>query len=79
MATIHSTDIDREAGLLRLTTFLAHSSGEWISSEWPVCQIIDIASAQRMGAALAPHAGSIVNSPHQRRARLPGNLQSHRT
>jgi hypothetical protein len=31
---------------------LAHSSGEWISSEWPVCQISDIASAQRVGAAL---------------------------
>src|SRR5216683_4448141 len=52
IATIQSTDIDREAGLLRLTTVLAHSSGEWISSEWPVCQISDIASAQRMGAAL---------------------------
>src|SRR5947199_969324 len=52
IATIQSTDIDKEAGLLRLTTILAHSSGEWISSEWPVCQISDIASAQRMGAAL---------------------------
>jgi hypothetical protein len=52
IATIQSTDIDREAGLLRLTTILAHSSGEWISSEWPVCQITDVASAQRMGAAL---------------------------
>jgi hypothetical protein len=41
-----------EAGLLRLTTVLAHSSGEWISSEWPVCQISDIVSARRMGAAL---------------------------
>src|SRR6516225_3473639 len=52
IATIQSTDIDKEAGLLRLTTILAHSSGEWISSEWPVCQITDIASVQRMGAAL---------------------------
>ena len=52
IATIQSTGIDKEAGLLRLTTILAHSSGEWISSEWPVCQIADIASAQRMGAAL---------------------------
>src|SRR6266478_877764 len=51
IATIQATDIDKEAGL-RLTTVLAHSSGEWISSEWPVCQISDIASAQRMGAAL---------------------------
>src|SRR5437899_1811412 len=52
IATIQSTEIDKEAGLLRLTTILAHSSAEWVSSEWPVCQISDIASAQRMGAAL---------------------------
>jgi ERF superfamily len=52
IATIQSTEIDKEAGLLRLTTILAHSSGEWVSSEWPVCQISDIASVQRMGAAL---------------------------
>jgi ERF superfamily len=52
IATIQSTEIDKEAGLLRLTTILAHSSGEWVSSEWPVCQITDISSAQRMGAAL---------------------------
>src|SRR6516165_7371189 len=52
IATIQSTEIDKEAGFLRLTTILAHSSGEWISSEWPVCQIADMASVQRMGAAL---------------------------
>src|SRR5512133_1086589 len=51
-ATIQTTAIDKDAGLLRLTTVLAHSSGEWISSEWPVCPIADMASAQRMGAAL---------------------------
>jgi hypothetical protein len=52
IATIQATEIDKEAGLLRLTTVLAHSSGEWISSDWPVCQISDIASVQRVGAAL---------------------------
>jgi ERF superfamily len=52
IATIQTTTIDKDAGLLRLTTVLAHSSGEWISSEWPVCAIADMASAQRMGAAL---------------------------
>src|SRR3981081_3513121 len=52
IATIQSTEIDKEGGLLRLTTILAHSSGEWVSSEWPVCPISNIASAQRMGAAL---------------------------
>src|SRR5260370_42691179 len=31
IATIQSTEIDKEAELLRLTTVLAHSSGEWIS------------------------------------------------
>src|SRR5689334_13618198 len=35
IATIQCTDIDKEAGLLRLTTILAHSSGEWVCSEWP--------------------------------------------
>src|SRR5215813_1188790 len=52
IATIQTTAIDKDAGLVRLTTVLAHSSGEWISSEWPVCAIDDIGSAQRMGAAL---------------------------
>ena len=52
IATIQSTDIDKDTGLLRLTTILAHSSGEWVSSEWPVCRIADVSSAQRMGAAL---------------------------
>jgi hypothetical protein len=52
IATIQTTAIDKESGLLRLTTVLAHSSGEWVSSEWPVCPIADVASAQRMGAAL---------------------------
>jgi hypothetical protein len=52
IATIQTTAIDKDAGILRLTTVLAHSSGEWISSEWPVCPIAEIASAQRMGAAL---------------------------
>src|SRR6516225_3351675 len=52
IATIQTTAIDKDAGLLHLTTILAHSSIEWISSEWPVCQITDIASAQRMEAAL---------------------------
>jgi ERF superfamily protein len=52
IATIQTTAIDQDAGLVRLTTVLVHSSGEWVSSEWPVCQMTDIASAQRMGAAL---------------------------
>src|SRR5436853_2247430 len=43
IATVQTTQIDHEAGLVRLTSVLAHSSGEWISSEWPVCPIADTA------------------------------------
>jgi hypothetical protein len=35
-----------------LTTTLAHASGEWIASDWPVCPIAETANPQRMGAAL---------------------------
>jgi hypothetical protein len=31
---------------------LAHASGEWISSDWPVCPISEMAAPHRMGAAL---------------------------
>ena len=31
---------------------LAHSSGEWMSSEWPVCAVSDTDAPHRMGAAL---------------------------
>ena len=31
---------------------LAHASGEWLSSDWPVCAIADTASPHLMGAAL---------------------------
>jgi ERF superfamily len=52
IATVQTTTIDQEAGLIRLTTMLAHSSGEWLSSEWPICAISETAVPQRMGAAL---------------------------
>ena len=52
IATVQTTAIDNDAGLIRLTTTLAHSSGEWLSSEWPVCAITETAAPRRMGAAL---------------------------
>ena len=52
IATVQTTAIDQEAGLIQLTTTLAHSSGEWLSSEWPVCAITETAAPRRMGAAL---------------------------
>ena len=52
IAAVQTTAIDTAAGLVRLTTVLAHASGEWISSEWPVCPVSETATPQRMGAAL---------------------------
>jgi hypothetical protein len=52
IATVQTTAIDQEAGLIRLTTVLAHASGEWVSSEWPVCPVGETAAPHKMGAAL---------------------------
>ena len=52
IATVQTTAIDQASGQIRLTTLLAHASGEWISSDWPVCPISETAAPHRMGAAL---------------------------
>jgi hypothetical protein len=52
IATVQSTAIDQAAGIVNLTTMLAHASGEWIASDWPVCPVAETANPQRMGAAL---------------------------
>jgi hypothetical protein len=52
IATVQTTAIDQTSGLINLTTVLAHSSGEWIASDWPVCAVADTATPHRMGAAL---------------------------
>jgi hypothetical protein len=52
IATVQTTSIDQTAGMVNLTTVLAHSSGEWIASDWPVCAIAETATPHRMGAAL---------------------------
>src|SRR5262249_38672937 len=52
IATVQTTAIDKDAGLIRLTTVLAHSSGEWVSSDWPVCPVGETAAPHKMGAAL---------------------------
>ena len=52
IATIQSTAIDRDSGTIKLTTTLAHASGEWIASDWPVCALAELPSPHRMGAAL---------------------------
>jgi len=52
IAVIQTTATDQATGMLNLTTLLAHASGEWIASQWPVCAIAEIANPHRMGAAL---------------------------
>jgi hypothetical protein len=52
IAVVQTTAIDPEAGVVRLTTMLAHASGEWPSSDWPVCALAETAAPHRMGAAL---------------------------
>jgi hypothetical protein len=52
IATLQTTAIDQTAGIVNLTTMLAHASGEWIASDWPVCSIAEMARPRRMGAAL---------------------------
>jgi hypothetical protein len=52
IATVQTTAIDKETGVVNLSTMLAHASGEWIASDWPVCAIAETANPQRMGAAL---------------------------
>jgi hypothetical protein len=52
IATVQTTRIDPDTGNIHLTTMLAHSSGEWISSDWPVCPAKDTEAPHRMGAAL---------------------------
>jgi ERF superfamily len=52
IATLQTTAIDQTAGMVNLTTMLAHASGEWIASDWPVCPVAETANPQRMGAAL---------------------------
>src|SRR5262245_12705323 len=52
IATVQTTAIDSAVGMVNLTTMLAHASGEWIASDWPVCPVAESANPHRMGAAL---------------------------
>ena len=52
IATVQATAIDRDSGLIKLTTTLVHGSGEWMASEWPVCPVSETLAPHRMGAAL---------------------------
>jgi hypothetical protein len=52
IAMLQTTVIDQDIQTVSLTTVLAHASGEWIASDWPVCTLSEMATPRRMGAAL---------------------------
>ena len=52
IAVIQATAIDRDSATIKLTTTLAHASGEWVASDWPVCPLAELPTPHRMGAAL---------------------------
>ncbi len=52
IAVLQTTVIDQDIQTVSLTTVLAHASGEWIASDWPVCTLSEMATPRRMGAAL---------------------------
>jgi hypothetical protein len=86
IATVQSTAIDQATGQIQLTTLLAHASGEWISSDWPVCAIGETATPHRMdggGPQLCPTLRSVRARGNRRRGRLgraraSGTISSHR-
>src|SRR3954447_7431044 len=71
IATVQTTAIDDTAGIVRLTTVLAHASGEWISSEWPVCAVSETDVPHRMGAMGKARSG---RRDRPIRDRMPGRL-----
>jgi hypothetical protein len=64
IAPVQTRAIDKEAGMIRLTTTLAHSSGEWLSSEWPVCPTAETAALHGSGAHLCKTLYSLPPGRH---------------
>src|SRR6516165_1274208 len=52
IAVVQTTSTDPNGGTITLTTMLAHASGEWIASDWPVCAIGETATPHRMDVAV---------------------------
>ena len=65
IATVQTTSIDEAAGIVRLSTVLAHASGEWIAADWPVCPIAETERPHPSAAASQfPQSGRLA-SPRQ--------------
>ncbi|WP_347335879.1 hypothetical protein [Bradyrhizobium liaoningense] len=54
IATIQTTRIEPVTSQIHLTTLLAHASGEWISSDLPVCNSKEVEAPHRIGTDLRP-------------------------
>src|SRR3984885_2850298 len=52
IAVAQTTHIDQTNNMVNLNTVLLHTSGEWLSSDWPVCELSETSAPRRMGAAL---------------------------
>ena len=76
IATVQTTAIDQTAGLVNLTTVLAHASGEWIASDWPVCAIAETATPHLYALfTLVGIAGEDVLRPPSLLRRAAGNRE----
>jgi hypothetical protein len=62
IATMQTTAIDHAVGLINLTTVLAHASGEWIASDWPVCPM----PRSQAPTAWVPPSPMLVGTPCSR-------------
>src|SRR6201984_1213176 len=63
IATLQTTVIDQDIQTVSLTTMLAHASGEWIASDWPVCTLSQMAAASR-ASGVATVLKAIASRPH---------------
>jgi ERF superfamily len=78
IAIAQTTDIDRASGMVNLTTLLLHTSGEWISSDWPVCQLSETSAPRRMGAAdLRPSVRAVYDGGDRGRGRPRRAIRRH--
>ena len=70
IATVQATAIDRDTGL-SLTTMLVHASGEWMSSDWPVCPVSGYrrAAPDGRGPHLCPPLCLVCAGRNRRRGR----------
>ena len=73
IATVQTTSVDQTGGFINLTTVLAHASGEWIASDWPVCAVSETATPHRMGAKLT-YSGRLPSKIPPLTGKLTGNF-----